>query len=288
MSEPGSSPIPAAREDWLALLRQLGIRPSRALGQNFLVDLEIVARIVAAANVTEAELVVEIGPGLGVLTEAIQAGSRRLVAVELDRELAAHLRQRFAGDERITIVEADFLRISLDELTGGVDDWIVVANLPYSVASLIVRRLLEAPRPPVRSTVMVQQEVGERLAARPPDMSILSVATQLYARSEVLFTVPASSFIPPPKVRSAVVTLQRRDDVPVAPAERELFFRLVTAGFRQKRKTVANSMANELALHKPDVEARLREAGIDPSLRAERLDVPDWVRLLSTWTSGRP
>jgi 16S rRNA (adenine1518-N6/adenine1519-N6)-dimethyltransferase len=288
MSEPGRSTVSATRADWLALLRQLEIRPSRALGQNFLVDPGIVARIVAAANVTEAELVVEIGPGLGVLTDALRLGSRRLVAIELDRELAAHLRHRFAGDERITIVEADFLRVSLDELTGGVDNWMVVANLPYSVASPIVRRLVEAPRPPVRSTVMVQQEVGERLAARPPDMSILSVATQLYSRAEVLFTVPASSFVPPPKVSSAVVTLQRRDDVPVPPAERELFFRLVTAGFRQKRKTVANSMANELALPKQDVEARLRDAGIDPSLRAERLDVPDWVRLLSTWTAGRP
>jgi 16S rRNA (adenine1518-N6/adenine1519-N6)-dimethyltransferase len=274
---------PASREEWIELLRKLGIRPSRALGQNFLVDPTVIDRIADAAGIADADLVVEIGPGLGILTRAVAPAARRFLAIELDTELATYLRHLFAGCANVEIAEADFLRIPLEDLVAPGDDWVVVANLPYSVANPIVRRLLEAEHPPRQSTVMVQLEVAQRLVARPPDMSILSIAAQLYARSELLFRVPPGSFVPSPKVESAVVALVRREDVPVVPDDRSAFFRLVTAGFRQKRKTIANSMANELSLPKPVVEQRLTDAGIDPSLRAERLDVDDWVRLLRVW-----
>ncbi len=286
MSAAAASSSPATREEWAALLRELGIRPSRALGQNFLVDPTVIERIVAAADLRETGLVVEIGPGLGILSVAVAPLVRRLVAVELDRELAAFLRARFAHHPNVDIVEADFLRLPLDRIIGEDEDWVVVANLPYSVANPIVRRLLEAPHPPRQSTLMVQLEVGERLVARPPDMSILSIAAQLYAVPELLFRVPPASFIPSPKVDSAVVSLTRRDDVPVSITDRPEFFRLVTAGFRHKRKTIANSMAAELSLPKSTVEERLAAAGIDASLRAERLDVGDWVRALAVWKAA--
>jgi 16S rRNA (adenine1518-N6/adenine1519-N6)-dimethyltransferase len=260
-------------------LSHLNIRPSKGLGQNFLFDREIVGRIVDVAGIDQSSVVVEIGAGLGIMTEELLARAGAVIAVELDQRLAAHLRHIFPDRQHFALVEADALKIDLGELTSPETPYQIVANLPYSVAAPITRHALEAANQPSRLTVMVQKEVAERMTAEPPEMSILSVATQFYADAHIAFVVPADVFVPRPKVDSAVVQLTPRHELPLPRGDAAEFFRIVNAGFRQKRKQVVNSLSAELKLPKGDVLAHLTAAGIDPARRAETLAVEDWVRL---------
>ena len=174
------------------------------------------------------------------------------------------------------------MRLPSDELIPPGEPFDVVANLPYSVGSAILRHLLEQAHQPRRITVMLQKEVAERLVASPPDMSVLGIATQFYALPRLSFTVAPAVFIPPPKVESAVVILDVRES-PLLPRERHpLFFKIVNSGFRQKRKQVANSISDVLRLPKPEIAAWLQAAGIDPMRRAETLSVAEWVALTET------
>lgn len=251
------------------------MRPSKALGQNFLHNRRIVERIADAAELTPNDLVVEVGPGLGILTQELAKRAGAVIAIELDRRLAAYLRETFT-DGPVTIVEADILTVDLDSLVGG-QPYTVVANLPYSVAAAAIQRLLEAPTPPKRMVVMVQREVAERIAAQPPQMSILAVAVQLYAEPKVLFRVSPGSFVPRPKVDSAVIRIDLKPEPPVSGAARDTFFRLVRAGFGQRRKRLANALADGLDQPKAEVEALLSRAGVDPDRRAETLSVAEWL-----------
>lgn len=271
--------LPASRRDWQSLMQELGIRPSKGLGQHFLYERGVVQRLVKQAGVGPADTVLEVGPGLGILTSELLARAGRVIAIELDPTLAAHLRRTFGDDPRLTVVEGDALDIDIASLLAPDEPFVVAANLPYSVGSAVLRHLLESPRPPRRLTVMLQLEVAERLCARPPDMSVLSVATQFFAVPRIAFRVAPSVFIPPPTVESAVAILDVRPEPPLGAALRPRFFRVVNAGFRQKRKQVANSLAAELGLPKDEVVAWLSGAGIDPARRAQTLDVAEWVRL---------
>ena len=277
-----SRPIPAARREWTALMTRLGIRPNKGLGQNFLFERGIVQRMVRTAKITRDDQLVEIGPGLGILTDELLLRAASVTAVELDRNLASHLRAQFGDRDGFTLVEGDALRVDFSEHLDPTRPYKVAANLPYGIAAAVVRRLLELPHPPVQLTVMLQLEVAERLTATPPDMTILGVATQFYAEPRIAFQVPPTVFIPPPKVESAVAILDVRADPPLPPGDRRTFFRIVNAGFRQKRKQVANSIAAELDLPKVDVSAWLESAEIDPMRRAQTLTVAEWVRLTQT------
>lgn len=274
---------PMQRSDWLATLGELGIRPSRALGQNFLVEPSVVERIVEAAAIRPSETVIEVGPGLGILTRELLKAAGRVVAIELDRDLAAHLRHVFRDQPALELIESDALKVDFGRLVAPNEAYSVVANLPYSSASAIIRFLLEQPNPPRRLTVMVQREVAERLVATPPNMSILSVATQFYASGEIAFHVPPGAFVPSPKVESSVVTLDSRPSLALPPDEREPFFALVNAGFRHKRKTLANSIADETREPKSLIAERLTAIGIDPLRRAQTLSLEDWVNLTRAW-----
>jgi 16S rRNA (adenine1518-N6/adenine1519-N6)-dimethyltransferase len=200
-----------------------------------------------------------------------------VISVELDRRLAAHLRRVFANISTFELVEGDALAVDFSTLVDR--DYLVAANLPYSVGTAILRRLLETDRPPRRLGLMMQREVAERLVAKPPEMTIVSVAAQFYSRPKIAFTVPPSVFIPPPKVESAVIIMETRDDVPLPPELRERFFRIVNAGFRHKRKQLANSIADELGCGKDVVSDWIRSAELDPMRRAQTLDVDEWVAL---------
>ncbi len=257
----------------------LGIRPSKGMGQNFLFERGVVQKLVRHADVRPDETVVEVGPGLGILTEELLRHARRVIAVELDAGLAAHLRHTFGDDPRFTLVEGDALDVDWGAVVPPGEPWAVAANLPYSVGSAVLRRLLETPHRPERLTVMLQLEVAQRLVAHPPQMSVLSVATQFYADARIAFRVAPGVFIPPPTVESAVAVLDTKRDLPLPPDLHERFFRIVNAGFRQKRKQVANSLASELALPKDNVAAWLERAGIDPMRRAQTLSVAEWVAL---------
>jgi 16S rRNA (adenine1518-N6/adenine1519-N6)-dimethyltransferase len=271
--------LPTTRRGWQDLLSYLGIRPSKGMGQNFLFDRGIVRRVVDTAGVDQDSIVIEIGPGLGVMTEELLANAEHVTAVELDRRLASHLRHLFGDRSNFTLVEANALDIDLADAIRSTSDYQVVANLPYSVASAITRHALEANKPPSKLTLMVQREVAERMTAVPPDMSILGVATQFYAEAEIAFVVPPDVFVPRPKVDSAVVQIATRDALPLPRDGIDSFFRVVNAGFRQKRKQVANSLSAELEMPKATVQQVLTRAGIDPTRRAETISVDEWARL---------
>ena len=271
--------IPTSRRDWTRLMTELGIRPNKGLGQHFLFERGLVERMVRQAGVSESDTVLEIGPGLGILTSELLRKAGRVVAVELDRSLAAHLHAAFGDLPGFELVHGNALSLSSDELIPPGQPFDVVANLPYSVGTAILRHLLEQPRKPRRLTVMLQKEVAERLTAHPPDMSVLSVATQFFAEPRLVFTVSPEVFLPPPRVESAVVILDVHDEQPLPADLQPLFFKIVNAGFRQKRKQVANSIADVLRVPKSDVGAWLEGCGIDPTRRAETLAVDEWVAL---------
>ncbi len=263
-------------------MTELGIRPNKGLGQHFLFERGLVERMVRQAGVSERDTVLEIGPGLGILTSELLRKADRVVAVELDRSLAAHLRRAFGDLPGFELVEGNALRLSSDSLIPGDVPFDVVANLPYSSGTAILRHLLEQPRKPRRLTVMLQKEVAERLTAQPPDMSVLGVATQFFAQPRLAFSVPPEVFIPPPKVESAVVILDVFRNPPLSSMLQPLFFKLVNAGFRQKRKQIANSIADVLQLPKPEIAAWLESSSVDPTRRAETLSVAEWVALTAS------
>jgi 16S rRNA (adenine1518-N6/adenine1519-N6)-dimethyltransferase len=263
-------------------MTELGIRPNKGLGQHFLFERGVVERMVRMAGVGTDDNVLEVGPGLGILTSELLRKARRVVAIELDRSLAAHLRAAFGDLPTFTLVQGNALTTPVGDLFSPDEPFDVVANLPYSVGSAILRHLLEGERPPRRMTVMLQKEVAERLVAQPPEMSILGVATQFFASPRIAFDVAPAVFIPPPKVESAVVILEVHPQPPLPRDLHPLFFKIVNAGFRQKRKQVANAIADVLQLQKPEISAWLQATGVDPMRRAETLSIAEWVALAET------
>jgi 16S rRNA (adenine1518-N6/adenine1519-N6)-dimethyltransferase len=273
-------PLPQRVGDWKAILRDLGVTPSRRMGQNFLVDRGVLAGIVAAAGVRPGETVIEIGPGLGILTAALAeavGASGRVIAVELDKRLAAYLQSAYADTPHVTILQQDILRVMPGDLVGPAP-YTVVANLPYQITSAAFRHFLESPHPPGRMTLLVQREVAERIVAAPPEMSILAIAVQFFARPRIALVVPPEAFVPRPAVQSAVLAL----DVvapPLPPERWRGFFALVQAGFGAKRKQIHNSLVERLRLPRETVGALLEAAGIDPMRRAQTLALDEWLAM---------
>lgn len=270
---------------WRALLRDLAVRPSKGKGQNFLTDRGIVARIADVAGLPPGGVAVEVGPGLGILTAELLARvgpTGRVVAVELDARLAAHVRAEFGADPALRVVEGDVLRHAPAALLEGLPattPYALVANLPYSVASAVLRHFLDSPRRPATLTVMVQREVAERIVARPPAMSLLAVAVQFYGTPTIALRLGPGAFIPRPRVDSAVLHLVCHPAPPLPGAETPAFFALVAAGFGQRRKQLGNSLAAGLALPKEIVAGTLAAAGIAGERRAETLGVAEWLAL---------
>jgi len=254
-------------------------RPKKSLGQNFLVDRRVLGRIIEAAELSSDDVVVEVGPGRGFLTSALAERAGRVVAVEVDRDLAEGLRERFAERSNVTVVTADAREVAIDSLAAREAPYKVVANLPYYAASPIIRRFLEARRRPRLMVVMVQREVAEEMVAQPGNMGLVSVATQLYGKPRTVASVPPRAFRPAPKVTSAVV----RIDVYPQPAlpldSEERFFRLVRAGFSARRKQLHNSLRRGLDISPEATGAMLARAGIDSTRRAQTLSLAEWGEL---------
>ena len=254
------------------------------MGQNFLHESGVVRHIAQVAEIEPNDLVVEIGPGLGVLTRELSAQAGRVIAVELDERLAEYIRGLELPNTEL--VEADILQVDLRALTGG-QRYVVVANLPYSVAAAAIAHLLESEARPSRIIVMVQREVAERIVAAPPHMNLLSVAVQLFGTPRIMFKIGPGAFVPAPKVDSAVIKIDVFDELPLNDSELRAFFRLVKAGFKQKRKQLANAISAALAISKDAAEQALTSAGIDPTRRAQTLSLDEWVRLHRTISSTR-
>lgn len=276
-----------------ALVRRFQINPKKSLGQNFLVDSSYLDRIVAAADLTADDVVLEIGPGLGTLTRRLAAHAGQVVAVELDTRIIELLRADFADQPHVKIVHSDILEVDPSALVAkhsasaalnSSTNYKVVANLPYYITSLVLRHVLEASVPPALAVVMVQKEVAERICAEPGDLSLLAVSVQFYAVPSLVQHVPAEAFYPKPKVDSAVLRLDVRPEPAVTAVSPKAFFHVVRAGFGQKRKQLANSLSAGLALPKDVVRAALERAEIDPKRRAETVTLDEWGTLCQTLT----
>lgn len=269
---------PRTRKDWQAVLRDRGIRPTRSMGQNFLVEPTVVQRIADVAGTRDGDLVMEIGPGMGILTRELLARGASVIAVELDDGLKRFLEHDLGDHERLTLVERDARYIEIEEQVGE-RPYMVVANLPYSVATVIIRHFLESASPPQALHVMVQREVAERMTANPPRMSLLALACQLYTEPKIAFFVPPDVFLPPPKVESAVVSMHVLPSPSLTQTQRDRLFQLATMAFQRRRKTIANGLSQGLDRPKGELESSLSDARIDPMRRPETLTVEEWVSL---------
>jgi 16S rRNA (adenine1518-N6/adenine1519-N6)-dimethyltransferase len=266
------------------LLRRHRLRPDKRLGQHFLVEPSALERVVKAAELQGHETVLEIGAGLGALTSRLSAAARRVLAVEYDRRLIPALEEAVAALANVQVVSADILEVDLGRLLGS-QPYRVVANIPYQITSLLLRRFLEREPVPDRLVLTVQREVAERVVSGPGEMSLLALGVQLYGVPSIAGRIPAGAFLPPPEVDSAVLRVDLHPKPIVSPDLVAPIFRLARAGFAQRRKKLRNALAAGLAMSPQEVEARLHASGIDPSSRAERLSLGDWERLAEGWSS---
>ena len=259
-------------------LRAAGLRARHGLSQNFLADADVLEAIVAEANPERGTRILEIGPGLGLLTGALLGAGATVTAVELDAGLASLLRERFGDDDRFRLVEGDALDEDLVRLVDPPYD--VVANLPYHITSPILHALLGTPPRPRQLVLMVQREVAERIAAPPGKMSYLSVFVQYHARVRIAFEVPPTAFEPEPAVDSAVIVVEPYpDDDRLDAATEDELWRLVQAAFRERRKMIHNVLSRQLPVSAERVDAALAAAGIAPDRRPQTLAVGEWLAL---------
>jgi 16S rRNA (adenine1518-N6/adenine1519-N6)-dimethyltransferase len=265
-------------------VRASGVRPAKSLGQHFLTDWSVVNRIAAASLDSPTDTVIEVGPGLGALTEKLAERAARLIAVEIDSRLAQQLQERFASDPTVTIVQRDVLAAPPESLlveAGMTEDapYRVAGNLPYNAGAAIVRHFLEATHQPLSLVVMLQREVADSMVASRGQMSLLGVSVQVYAGVRKLFNVPPRAFYPPPKVTSSVVRLDVREQPLVPREELPAFFRVVRAGFSAPRKQLRNTLAQGLGVSGTAAAEAIAAAGLDPSLRPQDLSIDNWLAL---------
>ena len=267
------------------LLRRFGLKARKGLGQHFLIDGEVLEAILATAGLTPTDTVIEVGPGLGIMTAELARRAGWVIAIELDNKLADILRKTLSYDNVVILNEdvlgtdpAALLQGRAPDFPAALRPYKVVANLPYYITSPVLRHFLGASVKPEVMVVMVQKEVAEAIAAGPGKRSLLSISVQFYGKPSIVARVPAASFYPAPEVDSAVVKIDVYPRPPVAVDE-EGFFRLVRAGFAAARKQVANSLAQGLKLPKAEVLALLEKANIDPQRRAETFTLAEWATL---------
>ncbi len=263
------------------LLERWKLQPSKGLGQNFLADQAILERIAAAAELAPDDVVLEIGAGLGTLTELLAQHAGRVVAVELDQRLMPVLHSVLAGCSNVQVVQGDILALDVGALVAEQDRrYKVVANLPYYITSAVLRHLLEASVRPQCIVVTLQREVAEAIVAQQGQMSLLAVSVQFYGRPRLLFRIKPGSFYPAPAVESTVLRIDLYDAPPVAVEEPAAFFRIVRAGFSQRRKQLRNSLAAGLAQRPEAIAAKLAQAGVDARRRAETLSLEEWAGVM--------
>jgi 16S rRNA (adenine1518-N6/adenine1519-N6)-dimethyltransferase len=260
------------------LLEQHNLLPKKGLGQNFLHDPNVLGKIAAAAELTANETVLEIGAGTGTLTEVLARTAKRVIAVEVDDRLRPILEEPLSLYPNVEVIYEDILEIDVPALIGR-DEYMVVANVPYYITSAILRHLLESDHRPRRLVLTMQLEVAERLIAKPGDMSLLSVSTQFYAQSRIVARLKPGTFWPRPDVDSAVVRMDTFIEPPVDVPDEKTFFRVVRAGFSQKRKQLKNSLGHGLGIDTAAASALLERCTIDPRRRPETLTLEEWAML---------
>ena len=263
------------------LLYAHDMRPNKAFGQNFLVDRAVLQDIVAAADISANDQILEVGAGTGVLTRELAQRARRVVAVELERDMLTLLTETTRHYSNVERLARNLLFIDPFEVFGR-ESYKLVANLPYYITAPTFRHFLESTNPPSRIVVMVQAEVAQRIVAEPGDLSVLAVSIQFYGRPEIVARVPARAFYPAPKVDSAILRIDVHETTPLTAEERDSFFRVVQAGFSEKRKQLHNALTSGLHRKNEEVRALLTAAGIDTTRRAETLSIAEWLKLWRT------
>lgn len=266
-------------EETQMLLNQYGLRANKKLGQNFLINQQIIDDIIEKAEITKEDVVLEIGPGLGSLTKALIQNAKKVIVVELDDNMIPILKNRF-GEENLEIIHEDILKINLNDIIKTYGRIKVVANLPYYITTPIVMKLLEEEYDIESITVMVQKEVGERLCAKAGDRELgaVTIAVNYYSNAKIVIDVPKDNFLPAPEVDSCVIRLDVLKKPPVELKDKKAFFRLVKAAYSQRRKTINNSLSSG-GYNKDDVIKVLEELNLDPKLRAENLSIQDFANI---------
>lgn len=267
------------------ICKRFDIKMSKKLGQNFLIKRGIVDEIVKAADLQEGEPVLEIGPGIGTLTQGLAQSGANVTAIELDTRLLEVLDTTLAQYNNVTIVHGDVLKLDVPSIMNN-EPFKVVANLPYYITTPIIMSLLESRLPIERLVVMVQKEVALRMVAKPgtKDYGALSVAVQYYTKPNIVLDVPPKSFLPAPAVTSSVIRCVLRDKPPVDVVDEKLFFRVVKAGFAQRRKTFANTMKTT-GLSKDRIEELLAKANIDGQRRGETFSLQEFADVANAWAA---
>lgn len=261
-----------------ALLKQHGLRANKKLGQNFLQDPFALEAIALAAEIKSTDTILEIGPGLGSLTRYLAESAKQVVTVEIDKKMIPALQNVTSSYQNINIVHGDILELSPEELI-QTPNYIVVANIPYYITSAIIRHLLENKHKPRRIVLTIQKEVASRICAEPGDMSLLALSVQIYGKPRIAKRIPAGAFFPAPKVDSAVLTIDIYPTPQISPELLNTFFKLIKAGFSQKRKTLRNSLSSGLHISPQIAEKLLKSANIDARRRAETLSIDEWQTL---------
>lgn len=270
----------------IAVLQKYNFVFQKKYGQNFLIDTHVLEKIIAKAQITEEDCVVEIGPGIGTMTQYLAESAGRVVAVEIDKALIPILQDTLSPYENVDILNEDILKVDLVQLAAqknGGKPVKVVANLPYYITTPIVMGLFESKMPLHSVTVMVQKEVAERMQAKPgtKDYGALSLAVQYYAEAQVVANVPPNCFMPRPSVGSAVIHLTRYPEPPVAVQDEKLMFAIIRASFNQRRKMLINGLANapDLSVDKERVRSALVSMGLSENIRGEAMELAQFARL---------
>lgn len=273
-------------QNTIAVLQKYNFNFQKKFGQNFLIDTHVLNKIVAAANITEDDLVLEIGPGIGTMTQYLCEHARQVVAVEIDKNLIPILEDTLSAYDNVKVIQNDILKVDINEIAreeNGGRPIKVVANLPYYITTPIIMGLFESHVPIENITVMVQKEVADRMQVGPgtKEYGALSLAVQYYAEPYIVANVPPNCFMPRPKVGSAVIRLTRHKENPVEVKDEALMFRLIRASFNQRRKTLVNGLTNspEVQASKEEILAALEQMGVSATVRGETFGLEEFAAL---------
>ncbi|TFG35923.1 MAG: ribosomal RNA small subunit methyltransferase A [Parcubacteria group bacterium] len=272
-----------SKQDTKNLLQKYNTQPIKMFGQNFLIDQSAIKKIIEAADLKPNDIVLEIGPGLGVLTQELAKRAKKVIAIEKDFKMVEILKETLKGFNNVDIVQGDALK---ETHVRPILPYKVIGNLPFYLTAPIIRQFLEAENPPQEMTFIVQKEVGQRICAKPPKMSILAVSVQIYAQPKIISYISKKSFWPSPKVDSAIIKISNIGTGQSQGIDKDLFFKVVKAGFSQPRKQLINNLSKGLVMEKEKAGKWLLRNKIEPSRRAETLSVDEWLDLLHSFSKN--
>ena len=282
--KPSSSSF-AIMLEYLMKLKLGGVQPLKRLGQNFLTDKTALKKVITAAELKPTDIILEIGPGTGILTQELAKRVKRVIAIEKDKRMVDILREEMKDFRNVKIIRGDILRIQNSNLKVQNDNskLKIIGNLPFYLTAPVIRKFLEGKNPPKEMILIIQKEVAQRICAKPPDMNLLAVAVQFYAKPKIISYISKKSFWPQPKVDAAIIKIPRFPKSQIydwiSETNKSLFFKIVKAGFSQPRKQLINNLSKKLKINKDKVKNWLLENGVPPTQRAETLTVEDWIKL---------